>query len=159
MKEFKGKHNVSRFKQEFVELGVLGMGSFGTVYKCKNNLGIPNFYPIHQLVLIFMSLDEKIYAIKRSNRCIAGMADEFEPKIVSSFHAILDFNPRSQLIREVQAHANIKNQEHIVRYFSAWEEDDHMLIQNEYCDGLYQSRLPFPVLIIFACIQGGTLRT
>lgn len=98
-REFKGKHNVSRFKQEFVELGVLGMGSFGTVYKCKNNL------------------DEKIYAIKRSNRCIAGMADE------------------SQLIREVQAHANIKNQEHIVRYFSAWEEDDHMLIQNEYCDG------------------------
>ena len=57
------------------------------------------------------------YAIKRSNKRIVRMADE------------------QKLLGEVVAHAKLRNPMHIVRYFSAWEEDDHMLIQNEYCDG------------------------
>lgn len=56
------------------------------------------------------------YAIKRSKKRIVGLADE------------------QKLLGEVVAHAKLRNPNHIVRYFSAWEEDGHMLIQNEYCD-------------------------
>lgn len=56
------------------------------------------------------------YAIKRSKKRIAGLADE------------------KKLLGEVFAHAVLRDQDHIVRYYSAWEEEDHMLIQNEYCD-------------------------
>lgn len=57
-----------------------------------------------------------LYAIKRSKKKISGLADE------------------KKLLHEVYAHAVLQVQPHIVRYYSAWEEDDHMLIQNEYCD-------------------------
>ena len=33
------------------------------------------------------------------------------------------------------AHAVLQEQTHVVRYHSAWEQDGHMIIQNEYCDG------------------------
>ena len=46
------------------------------------------------------------------------------------------FTPcRQRVLKEVYAHAVIETQPYIVRYHSAWEEDNHMLIQNEYCDG------------------------
>jgi len=62
-------------------------------------------------------IDGTMYAIKRSKKPISGLAEE------------------QQLLREVYAHAVINTQPHIVRYYSAWTEDNHMLIQNEYCDG------------------------
>lgn len=62
-------------------------------------------------------IDGTFYAIKRSKKPISGLAEE------------------QQLLREVYAHAVISEQPHIVRYYSAWKEDNHMLIQNEYCDG------------------------
>ncbi|CAF0742140.1 unnamed protein product [Didymodactylos carnosus] len=62
-------------------------------------------------------LDGCTYAIKRSKKPIAGSCFE-----------LLAW-------KEVCAHAVLGKHPNIVQYFSAWAELDHMLIQNEYCNG------------------------
>lgn len=42
---------------------------------------------------------------------------------------------RQNDLLEVYAHAVLAQHPHVVRYYSAWSEGEHMLIQNEYCDG------------------------
>lgn len=62
-------------------------------------------------------LDGCVYAVKKSIKPIAGSANE------------------KAALNEVYAHAVLGKHQHVVRYYSAWAEDDHMIIQNEYCNG------------------------
>ena len=39
-------------------------------------------------------------------------------------------------MNEVYAHAVVGKHPHVVRYYSAWAENDHMYIQDEYCNGM-----------------------
>ena len=91
--------NISRYDAEFVELGLLGTGTYGSVYKCLNRL------------------DGCMYALKKSRKPLAGSTDE------------------QMALREVWAHAVLGHHQHVVRYYSAWAENNHMLIQNEFCEG------------------------
>lgn len=91
--------NIPRYHQEFHELGLIGVGEFGSVYKCINRL------------------DGCTYAIKKSIKPVTGSVNE------------------KNALNEVYAHAVLGKHQHVVRYYSAWAEDNHMIIQNEYCNG------------------------
>lgn len=62
-------------------------------------------------------LDGIEYAVKKSIRPVTGSSKE---KVA---------------LNEVYAHAVLGKHPHVVKYFSAWAEDNHMIIQNEYCNG------------------------
>ncbi|KAJ8878489.1 hypothetical protein PR048_019067 [Dryococelus australis] len=91
--------NISRYRQEFLEIGLIGRGSFCSVYKCLNRL------------------DGCLYAVKRSIRPLTGSINE------------------KRALNEVYAHAVMGRHQNVVCYFSAWAEDNHMYIQNEFCNG------------------------
>lgn len=77
-------------------------------------LGVGEFGLVYQCL---NRLDGCLYAIKRSIKPVAG----------SSFEKIS--------LNEVYAHAVLGKHDNVVRYYSAWAENNHMLIQNEYCNG------------------------
>lgn len=79
-----------------------------------STIGSGQFGSVHKCL---NRLDGCIYALKRSLKPVAGSIDE------------------QNAMREVYAHAVLGKNPHVVRYYSAWAEDGHMLIQNEYCEG------------------------
>ncbi|XP_055546833.1 wee1-like protein kinase [Wyeomyia smithii] len=77
-------------------------------------LGVGEFGLVYQCI---NRLDGCVYAIKRSIKPVAG----------SSFE--------KTALNEVYAHAVLGKHDNVVRYYSAWAENNHMLIQNEFCNG------------------------
>lgn len=63
-------------------------------------------------------------------------------------------------LREVWAHAVLGHHHHVVRYFSAWSENNHMLIQNEFCDGesVVQIQGFFKAVTLESVIVGGGVK-
>lgn len=79
---------------------------------------------------------------RASNRWRAAFLSEFTDLVTLLYIAyILHFDTnRSAILRktalnEVWAHAVLGKHDNVVRYYSAWAENNHMLIQNEYCNG------------------------
>jgi len=51
---------------------------------------------------------------------------------------VLNVTCRRTALNEVYAHAVLGKHTHVVRYYSAWAENFHMYIQNEFCNGKFQ---------------------
>ena len=68
-------------------------------------------------------LDGCLYAIKKSSIPVSG---SYRERIA---------------LNEVYAHAVLGKHPHVVRYHSAWAEEDFMMVQSEFCNGGSLSKL------------------
>lgn len=67
--------------------------------------------------------------------CISCFKDTATCWFLMPVHILAFGYFRRNALNEVYAHAVLGKHVHIVGYYSAWAEHDHMFIQNEYCSG------------------------
>lgn len=79
-----------------------------------NMIGTGEFGSVYRCI---NRLDGRVYAIKRSRHLARSNYAQRRAK------------------NEVHANAVLNNHPNVVRYYSAWIEDDRMSIQQEYCNG------------------------
>uniref|UniRef100_H0XWX5 Wee1-like protein kinase n=1 Tax=Otolemur garnettii TaxID=30611 RepID=H0XWX5_OTOGA len=77
-------------------------------------IGVGEFGIVYKCI---KRLDGCVYAVKRSMKSFTELSNE------------------TLALHEVYAHAVLGHHPHVVRYYSSWAENDHMIIQNEYCNG------------------------
>ncbi|XP_064628371.1 wee1-like protein kinase 1-A [Lineus longissimus] len=97
-----------------IALHEINMSRYNEEFFEMSKLGDGEFGSVHKCI---HRLDGCPYAIKKSKMPVAGSAYE------------------RVAMNEVYAHAVLGKHPQVVRYFSAWAENDHMYIQNEYCNG------------------------
>jgi len=56
-------------------------------------------------------------------------------------------------LNEVYAHAVLGKHTHVVRYYSAWAEEDHMYIQNEFCNGKVLIFTVVSIAVVLLCFM------
>eukprot|EP00978_Attheya_sp_CCMP212_P017492 scaffold46633_cov47-Attheya_sp.AAC.2 len=101
----------SRYLNDFQEVGVLGCGSFGNVYK------------------VISRLDGCFYAVKVVKRAARGSNDKA--------HMLKEVYALAALCSNSSSSASF----HIVRYHQAWMEDNHLYIQTELCTSTLQHEM------------------
>ena len=92
----------------------LNQSRYKREFKEKRLIGKGEFGEVYQCQ---NKMDRCHYALKRLIKPIAGSLKE------------------ASALREVYAHAVLGKHQHILQYYSAWAEDKHMIIQNEFCNG------------------------
>jgi len=113
----------SRLNNEFRILDVIGTGTFGTVYRAE------------------ALLDGVVYAVKKSRKRPHNQTE------------------RTAMMHEVQALAALSANEDpekassVVRYYSAWMEDEYLCIQMELCDACAQDTSTFDRSSIFTLLR------
>lgn len=90
-----------------------GQSRYETEFLELNEVGSGEFGSVYKCL---HRLDGCVYAIKKSRKPMRGTQDE------------------KTALNEVYAHAVLGQHPHVVRYYSAWAENDHMIIQNEFCN-------------------------
>lgn len=156
----KVKPTTSRFHTDYTILGTLGGGEFGVVYECLNRLdGCP--YAVKRTkakVRGKLQLQEALKEVYALSAIIAPMAESVTPTAAQAKRAAANaFAPVPLVRTESEIGLRATNEleldrvgvQHIVRYFSAWEEDERVYIQMELCAGCAKEFLLEPGAVSF----------
>lgn len=102
----------SRYRTDFLEIELIGTGSFSEVFKCRH------------------TMDGNLYAIKRLNRQGQQRMSQLSSKKL-----------HEASLQEVYALAALSQHPNLVSYLDAWMEDGDLYIQLEHCGSSLAQRI------------------